>query len=234
MKIELLLVMMFSILGSLNLKAQQQPNKLIENELKLFKDGSGNREVKYSKKIFEDLSNKKMNSNSSKDSIRHCLEENGFYDYNFEYLQVQCENIKDLKADKFKVKNKKFSQILIDSSFNNVSYYYEETGNGISIEALFSKNYVEIDSIKEAAAVLGIGYKYEELTYRGKSKIDNIFFTQDSSYLNITKLSNENKKPLRQDKDGKFEMTFDVTNHKRKYVAIKDESGNILSLLKVY
>lgn len=208
----------------------------ITNKMSFMKNGHEKRQIEfrddsiYGKPFLKIISKK----NIAKDSLRHLLVDNGFYDFNFEHFQINLKNIIDLNESYIKKNYPELHKLISDDSYNKITFCCNETGGGLTVDAIISKNFIEIDNIKEGYGAIGVGYYKEEITYKGISKVGNIFFTEDSSFSKISNARVGIGHPINMENGTRFRITFDVSKHKSKYAAITDESGVIISVIKIY
>lgn len=233
-------MIIIAVLNVLTLCANAQEYTLskqeIANKLSVLKLGNQNRAIELKDKLFYDFRKEKTISpvGLTKDSLRHFLVCNGFYDYNFEYFQINLKNIIDLNESYIKKNHPDLHELISDDSYNKVTFCSNETDGGLIVDAIISKNFIEIDDIKDGYAVIGVGYYKEEITYKGTSKVGNIFFIQDSLFSKISNGRVGIGQPVNMENGTRFRITFDVSSHKSKYAAIADESGDIISVIKIY
>jgi hypothetical protein len=208
----------------------------IINKLSFIKQENKNREIIFKENLFYDFKEEKSINpvGLTKDSLRHFLVSHGFYDFNFEYFQIKVKNPEELNELNIKKNNPNLYNLLSDSLYNKVTFNFKEVNDGLLVDAIISQNFIEIDNIKEGKVVIGTGYYKNETTYRGISKMKNIFWLQNEKYSDIVKENSIMKQSIDIDEDKRFSITVDVRAYKSIYVAITNESGDILSIIKIY
>lgn len=170
----------------------------------------------------------------TKDSLRHLLVNNGFYDFNFELFEFKIKTPSELTEAFLKRNNPQLFRLLTDSSFSKVTYSFHESVDGINMSVVLSENNVIVDPEKEGYFVMGSGYKTERITFKGWSKRTGITYCEEDSYSNLIKNEKNKKSYIKLDGNNRFKITIDITSATEKYIGIKDSTGKILSILKLY
>jgi hypothetical protein len=207
----------------------------IINKLSFIKQENKNREIFFKENLFYDFKEEKSINpvGLTKDSLRHFLVSHGFYDFNFEYFQIKVKNPEELNELNIKKNHPDFYNLLSDSLYNKVTFNFKEVNDGLLVDAIISQNFIEIDKV-DGEAVIGAGYTKHEVTYGGTSRINNIFYSQTDNYKNsISNRININKQPLQLIEGMRFNITIDVRSHKSIYTTITNDTGNILSIIKM-
>ncbi|MBW6536472.1 MAG: hypothetical protein K0B11_15790 [Mariniphaga sp.] len=208
----------------------------IINKLSFIKQENKNREIIFKENLFYDFKEEKSINPAglTKDSLRHFLVSHGFYDFNFGYFQIKVKNPEELNELNIKKNHPDFYNLLSDSLYNKVTFNFKEVNDGVLVDAIISQNFIEIDKVN-GEAVIGTGYIRNDLTYGGTSRIDNIFYVRTDNYKNsISNKINKNKQPLQLNKEKRFNITVDVRSHKSIYTTITNDTGNILSIIKMF
>jgi len=229
-------LILFGIIENVNAQDRKAFSTEVTNKMSFMKNGCDKRQI-----VFRDdsiygipfvklISKKKI----EKDSLRHLLVDNGFYDFNFEQFELNIKDLKELNEALLKKNNPQLLKMLADSTFNKITYSYIESSNGINVILLLSQNYIIIEDEKEGYFALGTGYIEEKITVSGFSKKKGITYCEEESYSNIIKNIKNQKNLMNLDENGRFKITVDVAAHTKKYVGIKDSTGKLFSLIKFY
>lgn len=207
----------------------------IANQLSFFKENSKNLEIVFKEKLFyNSKEEKRINPvELTKDSLRHFLVDHGFYDYNFEYFQFTLKNLKELNDVYINKLHPELNKLLSDSLYNKVTFYYKEENGNLVVDAIISKNFIEVDKVHGKVAI-GTGYTKNELTYEGISTMKSIFYSQTDRYSKVFNLACATKQILDLDEDNRFSITADISSYESIYATITNASGDILSIIKVF
>ncbi len=233
-----ILVALLSLLLAGNAYSQDRKAKAgeITNKLSFMKKGCDKRQI-----VFRDdsiygtpFTNVIMKKNIDKDSLRHLLVDNGFYDFNFEQFEFKIKDLSELNERFIKRGTPQLSKLLSDSTYSKITYSFQESKEGITISALCSENVINVDDEKEGYFAIGAGYVEETITVKGSSKKKDIVYCEEDSFARTINNAKNQRKEIMLDNKGRFKITVDVTSHSRKYVGIKDANGRIFSLIKIY
>lgn len=206
------------------------------DKMKIFNEKVENRKNEYKKNLFYDSWNERViiPNKISKDSLRHFFAGNGMNDFNFEFFQVTLKDIGELDESFIQQNCPKLYSLMSDSLYNKIVYCYDENNSGITVSIVISKNVVEINDEKEGKIAQGAGYYSEQITFKGKSNVYGIFFTEDEKYQNIVANKAAGRQPVDMDRKNGFQITVDVSTHASKYIGIENENGEILSIIRIY
>ena len=170
--------------------------------------------------------------NISKDSLRHLLVDNGFYDFNFESFNLKVKKIDEFDETFVENHTPLFVGLLSDSSYNKITYSFQKATDGIKLFFILSKNDVIIDKEKELFYAIIDGGEIYNVTFKGCSKIPNISYWEDDSFSNLNEKKTNNGNNIKLDEKNQFKITVDVRSRLNKYIGIQDSTGEILSIIK--
>lgn len=226
------------ILTALNWNAVAQDRKTlaaeITNRMSFMKKGNEKRQIEcrddsiYGTPFSKVISPK----NISKDSLRHLLVDNGFYDFNFESFSLKIKKIDELDETFVENHTPLFVGLLSDSSYNKITYSFQKATDGIKLFFILSKNDVIIDKEKELFYAITDGGVIYNVTFKGCSKIPNISYWEDDSFSNLNEKKTNNGNNIKLDEKNQFKITVDVHSRLNKYIGIQDSTGEILSIIK--
>jgi len=169
--------------------------------------------------------------NIEKDSLRHLMVDNGFYDFNFELFEFRIKDANEINEAFIKSNTPKLFKLISDSTFNKVTYSFQESADGIIVSCILSENAIEIDNEIDLYFAAAPGFETYKATYKGYSRKTDITFFEDVSFLNLIESEKNQQTVIKLDENNRFKITVDLTNS-RKYIGIKDATGKMLSIIK--
>ena len=230
------LVALLSLLLAGNVYSQDRKAKASEitNKLSFMKKGYDKRQI-----VFRDdsiygtpFTKVIMKRNIGKDSLRHLLVDNGFYDFNFEQFEFKIKNLAELNEGFIKKNNPKLSKMLSDSTYNMITYSFLDSEDGITVSTLCSENVIIVDSIKEGHVERGPGLDINEITFKAYSKKKNINYYEDELFNNLVRNDGNKGIYILLEDNNRFKITVDAHSKSGRYVIIRDSQGKNLSIVK--
>lgn len=225
------------ILSALTWNVEAQDRKALANEItakmSFLKKGYEKRQIEfrddsiYGNPFLKIISKK----NIAKDSLRHLLVDNGFYDYNFELFELKIKNLNEFDEAFIKHNNPQLVKLLSDSTFNKVTYSFQESADGINVSLVLSENDIVVDSEIDLHFSVDPGYYTYKATYKGYSRKMGITHFEDTSFLNLIQNEKNQQRAINLDENNRFKITVDLTNS-RKYIGIRDSAGKMISVIK--
>lgn len=208
----------------------------ITNKLSFLKKGYEKRQIEfrddslYSTPFVKIISIK----NIEKDSLRHLLVDNGFYDFDFEFFDFKIKKADELDEAFIKGNNPQLYKLLSDSTFNKVTYSFQKSVDGIDVALVTSKNIIIVDDLKEFFDGFMPGTEVHTRTFKAYSKKKDITFCEEKSYSNLIKKGQNKQNEIKLDDNNRFKLTIHFSSDiKTKYIGIKDTAGNMLSIIKL-
>lgn len=208
-------------------------SKEITAKMAFFKKDNDKRKIQFKdsikdKSLFKLISNKEL----TKDSLRIILVDDGYNDYDFECFILKLKNINEFNEAFVKHKYPQLFKQLADSTYNKVTYSYEQSTNGIDVSLMISKNIITMDSIAEISATIGPGYSKQYIILRGYSYKDGLSYYENSDLKNIADTLKVTKITL--DGENRFKIEIENYETKKTYISIKDINGKTLSLSHIH
>ena len=228
-------LILFSLLQNAGAQDRKALAKEITNKMSFMKNGYEKRQIVFRDSLYGTTSLMEIitQKNISIDSIRHLLVDKGFSDFNFELFELKIKNIDEFNEAFIKENKPQLFKLLSDSTFNKVTYSFQKSDDGIDVSLVLSDNQIVIDNEKEGHGEVGPGYRIETITFKGYTKKAAITYYEDNSYYNLIVNRKNQKIDIKLDARNRFKVTVNVDSHSTKYVGIKDQAGNMLSIIKL-
>ncbi|GEM_PF-2539341 len=229
-------LILFSLLQNASAQDRKALANEITNKMSFMKNGYEKRQIQHREDSLHSTSFVKIISikNIEKDSLRHLLVDNGFYDFNFEFFDFKIKRTEELDQAFIKDNNPQLFKLLSDSTFNKVTYSFQKSDDGIDVALVISKNYIIVDDRKEFFDGFMPGAEVHTRTFKAYSKKKDITFCEELSYSNLIKKDQNKKNEIKLDDNNRFEITMHYSpNIETKYIGIKDSAGNMLSIIKL-
>ena len=210
--------------------------KEITNKMSFMKNGYEKRQIEFKDDSIYGTPFTKIISKGKieKDSLRHLLVDNGFYDFNFELFEFKIKNLDEFNEAFIKVNTPQLFNLLSDSTFNKITYSYQKLADIIEVSIILSENDIIVDKERNMFDGFMPGAEIHTGTFKAFSLIKDITFCEEKSYSNLTKKGQNKQNKLKLDNSNRFEVTIHfTTNIETKYIGIKDTAGNMLSIIKL-
>lgn len=227
-------LILFGIIESATAQDRKALSKEITNKMSFMKKGYDKRQIEFRDDSIFGIPFVKVISkkNIEKDSLRHLLVDNGFYDFNFERFDFKIKNLNELNEGLTKSNNPQLFKLLSDSTFNKITYSFQQSNNELIISLILSENYIILDNEKEMHYELFPGAAIHQVIFKGYSKKKEITYCEEDLYFNLIRDNKKLQNDIKLDDNSRFKITTDIHSNISKYIGIKDSQGKMISIIK--